>query len=166
MAVRRTLTARETAALAALTTADGFRAAVEAVVAEMDRRCETAAYHVLVVYGPRTAEEQDRLYAQGRTTPGRVVTNARAGQSAHCYAAAADVALCFDKGGAWLPGSDPAWLTLAAIVRSHGLITGSDFRSFADRAHMELRGWTARAQLGSLSLWHGASATGAAGGAT
>lgn len=31
----------------------------------------------------RDNAEQERLYAQGRTTPGKVVTNARAGQSKH-----------------------------------------------------------------------------------
>src|SRR3990167_8432100 len=34
----------------------------------------------------RSGEEQNRLYAQGRTTPGRIVTNAKAGQSAHNHA--------------------------------------------------------------------------------
>lgn len=35
--------------------------------------------------GYRTPERQDELYAQGRTKPGRIVTNAKAGESYHQY---------------------------------------------------------------------------------
>lgn len=38
---------------------------------------------VIVICTYRSNEEQDALYAQGRTKPGSIVTNARAGQSAH-----------------------------------------------------------------------------------
>ena len=38
---------------------------------------------VLLTCTYRSAEEQDKLYAQGRTAPGRKVTNARAGKSKH-----------------------------------------------------------------------------------
>src|SRR5574343_1544593 len=33
----------------------------------------------------RSNEEQDALYAQGRTTKGKIVTNAKAGQSKHNF---------------------------------------------------------------------------------
>ena len=36
-----------------------------------------------IVYGHRSNAEQAELYAQGRTKPGKVVTNARPGQSRH-----------------------------------------------------------------------------------
>lgn len=36
-----------------------------------------------VVAGHRSNEEQDALYAQGRTAPGKIVTNAKAGESEH-----------------------------------------------------------------------------------
>lgn len=38
---------------------------------------------ILVYCTYRSPEEQARLYAQGRSAPGRVVTNAKAGQSMH-----------------------------------------------------------------------------------
>lgn len=38
---------------------------------------------MLLICTYRSGEEQDKLYAQGRTTPGAVVTNARAGKSKH-----------------------------------------------------------------------------------
>lgn len=43
-----------------------------------------------------TWAEQDKLYAQGRTAPGPVVTNARGGESWHNYGMAVDVVLIID----------------------------------------------------------------------
>lgn len=45
----------------------------------------------------RTFAEQDALYAQGRTKPGQVVTNAKGGQSYHNYGLAIDFVLLYDK---------------------------------------------------------------------
>ena len=41
--------------------------------------------------GYRSIQEQNALYAQGRTTPGKIVTHARGGQSLHNYGKAFDV---------------------------------------------------------------------------
>src|SRR5437867_4031964 len=41
---------------------------------ELLARCTEAGIPVVVVYTGRTQEEQDGLYAQGRTTPGKIVT--------------------------------------------------------------------------------------------
>jgi peptidoglycan L-alanyl-D-glutamate endopeptidase CwlK len=48
---------------------------------------------IIITQTYRTKEEQDALYAQGRTAPGRVVTNARGGESYHNYGLAFDVAI-------------------------------------------------------------------------
>jgi len=45
---------------------------------------------LLVTCGLRTFPEQARLYAQGRTRPGRIVTNAKPGQSYHNFGLAFD----------------------------------------------------------------------------
>ena len=50
-------------------------------------------------YTFRTHEEQDKLYAQGRTKPGKKVTNAKGGQSIHNYGLALDVVILYDKDG-------------------------------------------------------------------
>lgn len=44
-----------------------------------------------ITQGLRTFEEQNALYAQGRTKPGSKVTNAKAGQSFHNYGQAIDL---------------------------------------------------------------------------
>jgi peptidoglycan L-alanyl-D-glutamate endopeptidase CwlK len=45
----------------------------------------------------RSFEEQNRMFAQGRTTAGLKVTNARGGQSYHNYGLAVDFCLLYDK---------------------------------------------------------------------
>ena len=52
-----------------------------------------------VSYVYRSPEEQDSLYAQGRTKKGNKVTNAKAWQSAHQFCLAFDVVLMYDKDG-------------------------------------------------------------------
>lgn len=47
----------------------------------------------------RTFAEQEAIYAQGRTKPGAIVTNAKGGQSYHNYGLAVDIVLIEDKDG-------------------------------------------------------------------
>lgn len=47
----------------------------------------------------RTFSEQDALFSQGRTKPGRIVTKARAGRSYHNYGLAIDIVLLLDRDG-------------------------------------------------------------------
>lgn len=47
------------------------------------RLCTAYGVDLLIYCTLRSNEEQDVLYAMGRTKPGRIVTNARAGESAH-----------------------------------------------------------------------------------
>lgn len=56
----------------------------------------TSHSQVRIVQGLRTFAEQDALYAQGRTTPGQVVTHSRGGASYHNYGIAIDFALLID----------------------------------------------------------------------
>ena len=46
-------------------------------------RCAERQVDVLIVCTYRSDEEQEALYAQGRSRPGPIVTHARAGQSEH-----------------------------------------------------------------------------------
>ena len=47
----------------------------------------------------RTFKEQDDLYSQGRTRPGKIVTNAKGGDSYHNYGLAIDIVLLVDRDG-------------------------------------------------------------------
>lgn len=52
--------------------------------------CDKAGIDVLIYCTLRSKEEQDQLYAIGRTLPGKIVTNARAGYSWHNFGCAFD----------------------------------------------------------------------------
>ena len=51
-----------------------------------------------IVQGLRTIQEQNDLYAQGRTKLGSIVTNAKGGQSWHNYGMAVDIAFINSNG--------------------------------------------------------------------
>ncbi len=69
-------------------------ACIQAVKAKLAPNCA-----IRIVQGLRTIAEQDALYAQGRTKPGKIVTNARGGSSYHNYGVAIDFAILIDKDG-------------------------------------------------------------------
>lgn len=92
-----------------------------------------------VIEGCRSYERSDALYAQGRTAPGPIVSNARAGQSAHNFGIAVDVVLdgYIDRAGLqpdWRPES---YIPLGPVVRANGLIWGGDW-VFKDRPHFQV----------------------------
>lgn len=72
----------------------------------------------------RSPEEQDRLYAIGRSTPGRKVTNAHAWQSFHQYREAIDwVPVQKDVDGVWQVewDADEIYKHGQGIAEKHGL---------------------------------------------
>lgn len=50
---------------------------------KFEAQCEAEGVPVMIYCTLRSNEEQDALYAIGRTLPGSIKTNARAGQSSH-----------------------------------------------------------------------------------
>ncbi len=92
-----------------------------------------------VTDGLRTVEEQNDLYAQGRTRPGRVVTNARGGSSWHNYGVAADITFMNEQGTPhWETGGEYAqlWQRYGRKAEGHGLEWGGDW-NFQDLPHVE-----------------------------
>lgn len=53
---------------------------------------------IVITQGLRTIAEQNALYAQGRSKPGPIVTNAKGGTSYHNYGLAFDFALLLPNG--------------------------------------------------------------------
>ena len=87
---------------------------LDPVVEQMAWRLIAAAPLVLqrelfVVHTLRTYDEQDALYEQGRTEPGKIVTNARGGKSWHNFGLALDFA--FEQDGT----QHPTWSTSQSI---------------------------------------------------
>jgi hypothetical protein len=91
--------------------------------------------HPVVVQTLRTFEEQDLLYQKGRTRPGPVVTNARAGSSYHNYGLAIDFCLQVDGKLVWKVTKD--WMTVVNIFKKHGFTWGGDWKSLVDNPHLE-----------------------------
>lgn len=91
----------------------------------------------------RTKEEQDELYAQGRTKPGKIVTNAKGGDSFHNYGLAFDIAL-IDRGKLnWNTGADindndiTDFFEIGEIGEKLGLEWGGRWK-FKDMPHFQL----------------------------
>lgn len=98
----------------------------------------------------RTIAEQDALFAQGRTKPGKRVTNARGGQSFHNYGLAVDIVLLYDMDGngthetaSWNEKTDmdkdntPDWLEAVAVFKMYGWTWGGDWATFRDAPHFQ-----------------------------
>lgn len=120
--------------------------------------CIRAGLDVLITCTWRSDAEQEALYAQGRTKPGKIVTNARAGQSAHNYtlnglpaALAIDVVPLRNGKPVWgLSGNgiddDPAdderddlelWQRVVKAGEDAGLVSASRWKSFREWPHLE-----------------------------
>jgi|GEM_PF-2831199 len=97
--------------------------------------CKKAGYSLKITHGIRTRAEQEKLYNQGRTTPGKIVTNAKPGKSKHEKGAAFDVAF---TGKVPYPTDIKQWKAIADIGVSLGLKAGYYFRTFKDYPHFEI----------------------------
>lgn len=99
-------------------------------------RCRAAGLPVLITETLRTKAEQDALYAQGRTAPGSIVTNARYPRSAHCWGVAFD--FCRNVKGREYDDSDGFFAKCGAVGKALGLTWGGDWKSFVDKPHLEM----------------------------
>lgn len=104
---------------------------------QADKVVETMAQldqPVRIVEGYRTIERQNELYAQGRTKPGRVVTNAKGGESYHNFGVAVD--FVFEKHGYDAP--EELWQVLGDVGEGLGFEWGGRWTIFQDRPHLEM----------------------------
>lgn len=84
---------------------------------------------IFMVEGYRSPERQDELYAKGRTTPGKIVTYAKAGESMHQYGICVDYA--FTKKPNWPSSGTRRWKLINLFAKilgfySYGLSEGWD----------------------------------------
>ena len=94
--------------------------------------------------GLRTFAEQNALYAQGRTQPGKIVTNARGGESYHNYGLAVDLVPTVNGRPTW---SAPAktWEAMGRAGEKQGLEWGGRWQGLVDTPHFQLVGNTKHA---------------------
>jgi peptidoglycan LD-endopeptidase CwlK len=97
----------------------------------------------VAISGNRTWDEQNEIYAQGRTKPGKKVTNARGGYSWHNFGVATDFAVF--RGKVYLDDTEPK---LAAKVHAAcalhaaecGLDWGGKWTTLQDTPHFQVEG--------------------------
>lgn len=128
--------------------------AIRQVVIDTITAIEIASFpptvRIRIVQGLRTIDEQNALFAQGRTTPGKIVTNARGGRSFHNYGLAFDFAIMYDKDGngsfetlSWDVNYDfdkdgkKDWMEVVNVFKSLGFAWGGDFTTIEDDPHIE-----------------------------
>lgn len=101
--------------------------------------CKAAGIDLIVTSTYRDAESQDALYAQGRTKPGDIVTNAKAGQSFHQYRCALDVVPIKNGKLVWNT-SDPIWTVVGYLGKRAGLDWAGEWVTFKETAHFQYTG--------------------------
>jgi len=91
---------------------------------------------IRITEGYRSPERQNELYAQGRTTKGNIVTNAKGGESNHNHGCAVDVV--FRKQG--YDATNDQWLALATVGERLGFTWGGRWEDigFVDKPHFEM----------------------------
>ena len=116
--------------------------------------CSLAGLAILVTQGVRTWEEQDVLFARGRTVPpigaSNIVTKARGGQSYHNFGLAFDIIVLDSMGKTDWNTSHPGWRRAAEAGRSVGLEWGGDWKGFKDIPHFQYTGGLTLAECRAL----------------
>lgn len=104
--------------------------------------CAAEGIDLLITSTYRDGAEQDRLYAIGRTTPGRKVTNARAGQSFHNYRLAYDIVPLRHGKPVWgTTGEDgKLWERIGALGEAQDLEWAGRWSRFREFAHFQYTG--------------------------
>lgn len=113
----------------------------EAFLTEVQTIAKSKGLEYKAICGTRSWEEQARIYALGRTVPGKIVTKAPPGYSMHNFGLALDCGVFRD--GKYLDETDPKTASAmhkkaGAIASSHGLRWGGNFKTITDEPHFEL----------------------------
>ena len=91
--------------------------------------------YLIITDGFRTFAQQNTLYAKGRTTGGKKVTNSKGGESYHNYGLAFD---CYLTKNGQVDFSKPINSEIAKIGQELGLEWGGAWKSFKDFPHFQL----------------------------
>ncbi|WP_338079456.1 M15 family metallopeptidase [Aquibacillus halophilus] len=105
----------------------------------------TNGINILITDDFRSIEEQNALYARGRTTEGNIVTNVQGGESYHNYGLAIDFALQLENGDViwdvYYDGNNNGesdWMEVVEIAKEMGFEWGGDWKNFRDYPHLQM----------------------------
>lgn len=100
-------------------------------------RVTPVGVHPFITEGLRSFQRSDELYAQGRTKPGPIVTNAKGGSSYHNYGLAVDFCLQIDGKTSWIV--DKNWMKVVGVFKKYGFKWGGDPNfGIYDAPHFEM----------------------------
>lgn len=118
---------------------DDLHPKVKALAEQFLENCRAKGLDVLIYSTYRDIEAQDAIYAQGRTTKGSIVTNAKGGQSFHNYRVAFDWVPIVHGKPLW--NDNLAYATCAKIGEELGLEwAGRWSGKFKETAHFQYTG--------------------------
>lgn len=114
---------------------------LQTLIAQLIDKCAGAGLPIKIGESFRSVAEQDALYAQGRTQPGSIVTNAKGSSysSQHQWGIAADFYRADGK-GAYNEAGD-YFKRVGEIAKQLGLAWGGDWKSIIDKPHVYLPDW-------------------------
>lgn len=101
---------------------------------EFDKGMDQAGIDYIVTCTRRTQAEQDALYEQGRTKPGKIVTWTR--KSKHILGEAFDIVLMENGKPDWTV-SNPKWRKAGQIGRECGLSWAGDWTTNKEYPHFQ-----------------------------
>lgn len=119
-----------------------IREEAKKILAEVEAHL-TGKADIRITQALRTIEEQDLLYAQGRTKPGKIVTNARGGSSYHNYGLAVDFTLLVGGQISWDMKTDwdgdkvADWMEVVNIFQKYGWEWGGNWKTLKDYPHFQ-----------------------------
>ena len=111
---------------------------VAAMCSEFINSCKKNNIDIIITSTYRDAESQNALYAQGRTLPGKKVTNAKAGQSFHNWRVAFDFVPIVGGKAIW--NDDTLWTKCGEIAEGIGLEWAGRWKTFKETAHCQYTG--------------------------
>lgn len=118
---------------------------VQKLCKEFVSRCKDEGITVLITSTHRDFESQQALYDQGRTAPGKKVTNAKPGHSYHNFKVAFDFVPVIGGIAQW---NDVAlFKRCGAIAKDVGLDWGGDWVKFKDLPHCQYTGGLSLAEF-------------------
>lgn len=113
-----------------------LRPEVQPIARALVHKAAQAGIQIKILSALRSYEEQEALYAQGRTTTGAKVTNARGGYSNHNFGIAFDIGIF--EGTKYL-GESPKYKAVGALGMDLGLEWGGNWKTIVDQPHFQLR---------------------------
>jgi peptidoglycan L-alanyl-D-glutamate endopeptidase CwlK len=116
----------------------GVHPTLRAKAVELIKKAHAAGVNILITQGYRSIDEQNELYAQGRTKPGNIVTQVKGGYSYHNYGLAIDFAVYAKDGKTINWNVDKDWMKVGEIGESLGLEWGGRWTGFKDYPHFQL----------------------------